>query len=77
YPLRTRVTPSPRAGGVNHPDRAIQSIPRKSSPGTGDTIVTLTEKQRFGDLLKHSVGGASPAKATTSDASLKCSEPKG
>ncbi|MDA9459549.1 hypothetical protein XI00_35815 [Bradyrhizobium sp. CCBAU 21359] len=35
------------------------------------------EKQRFGDLLKNSVGGASPAKATTSDASLKCSEPKG
>ncbi|WP_247276636.1 MULTISPECIES: hypothetical protein, partial [unclassified Bradyrhizobium] len=33
---------SPRAGGVNHPDRAIQSIPRKSSPGTGDPIVTLT-----------------------------------
>ncbi|WP_247458294.1 hypothetical protein, partial [Bradyrhizobium sp. 153] len=36
---------SPRAGGVNHPDRAIQSIPRKSSPGTGDPIVTLTEKR--------------------------------
>ncbi|WP_247472785.1 hypothetical protein, partial [Bradyrhizobium sp. 182] len=36
------VTPSPRADGVNHPDRAIQSIPRKSSPGTGDPIVTLT-----------------------------------
>ncbi|WP_247416682.1 hypothetical protein, partial [Bradyrhizobium sp. 159] len=36
---------SPRAGGVNHPDRAIQSIPRKSSPGTGDPIVTLTKEQ--------------------------------
>ncbi|OPY98923.1 hypothetical protein A5906_30670 [Bradyrhizobium sacchari] len=35
------------------------------------------EKQRFDDLLKNSVGGAAPAKATTSDASLKCSEPKG
>ncbi|WP_247282317.1 MULTISPECIES: hypothetical protein, partial [unclassified Bradyrhizobium] len=35
---------SPRPGGVNHPDRAIQSIPRKSSPCTGDPIVTLTSK---------------------------------
>jgi hypothetical protein len=41
-PLRTGISPSPRAGGVNHPDRAIQSIPRKSSPGTGDPLVTLT-----------------------------------
>ncbi|MGY2803890.1 hypothetical protein [Bradyrhizobium sp. USDA 4506] len=33
-PLRTGITPSPRAGGVNHPDRAIQSIPRESRPDT-------------------------------------------
>ncbi|MEY9442243.1 hypothetical protein ABIF14_009393 [Bradyrhizobium elkanii] len=30
------------ANRVNHPDRAIQSIPRRSSPGTGDPLVTLT-----------------------------------
>ncbi|MGY4257771.1 hypothetical protein ACVI1L_004839 [Bradyrhizobium sp. USDA 4516] len=42
-PLRTEITPSPRNGSVNHPNRAIQSIPRKSSPGTGDPFVTLTE----------------------------------
>ena len=41
-PLRTGINPSPRAGGVNLPDRAIQDIPRRSSPGTGDPIVTLT-----------------------------------
>jgi hypothetical protein len=33
-PAPNRITPSPRASGVNHPDRAIQSIPRKSTPGT-------------------------------------------
>ena len=33
-PLQTGITPSPRNGSVNHPDRAIQSIPRKSTPGT-------------------------------------------
>src|SRR5581483_6942060 len=31
-----------RAGGVNQPDCAIQSIPRRSSPGTGGPLVTLT-----------------------------------
>jgi hypothetical protein len=41
-PLRIGITPSPPNGSVNHPDRAIQSIPRKSSPGTGDPLVTLT-----------------------------------
>jgi len=43
------ITPSPRAGGVNYPDRAIQSIPRKSSPGTGDPIVTLTFYELIGE----------------------------
>ncbi|WP_244978817.1 hypothetical protein [Bradyrhizobium pachyrhizi] len=42
-PLRTGINPSSRAGGVNHPDRADQSIPHRSSPGTGDPLVTLTE----------------------------------
>lgn len=34
------------------------------------------DKQRFGDLLKKSVGASAPAK-TASDASMKCSEPQG
>ncbi|WP_210263129.1 hypothetical protein, partial [Bradyrhizobium brasilense] len=46
-PLRTGITPSPRAGSVNHPDRAIQSIPRKSSPGASDPLVTLTNGARI------------------------------
>jgi len=33
-PLRTGITPSPRAGGVKHPDRATQSIPRNAHEGS-------------------------------------------